>query len=237
MIVLPAIDLRGGAAVQLVGGDYDAERFRAPDPLAQAAHFRDAGFGALHVVDLDAATGRGDNAETIARLLAVPGLSFSVGGGVRTLERASELIALGASAVVVGTRAVTEPAFLRALTELHPGRITLALDVRGREVLTKGWALGSGQDVGELLAGVRELSLHAVLVTAVHVEGTETGPDFDLYRELRAADGPAVIASGGIGSMAHLRDLAALEVSSAVVGMALYSGALDALAVAREFGR
>jgi phosphoribosylformimino-5-aminoimidazole carboxamide ribotide isomerase len=235
VIVLPAIDLREGAAVQLVGGDYAAERVRRPDPLEVADELALAGFRAIHVVDLDRATGRGDNDAVVAALAKRGDLTVQVGGGVRSIDRARALFDQGAARVVVGTRAVTEPAFRDELASLFPGKIVLAVDVREREVTSHGWARGTGQQVEALLGEVADLDLHGVLMTAVHVEGSMTGPDVKLYAELRAVTRHRLIASGGVGSAADLRALAAAGAHATVVGMALYTGALDAAETAQEF--
>lgn len=234
MIVLPAIDLREGQCVQLVGGSYDAERVRIPDVVRQAEHFRDAGFRRLHVVDLDAATGRGENRAVIERLLAVPGLELQVGGGVRDRARAEALLAAGARAVVVGTRALEQPELLAELAGAHPGKIIVALDVNGREVLLRGWAEGSGRRIEDALDDVKRHALAGVLVTAVHKEGALGGSDHALYRDIvpRAGALP-VLASGGVASLADLEALEAASVAGVVVGMALYTGALEPSALAR----
>lgn len=235
MIAIPAVDLRDGACVQLVGGSYDAERVRVPDPVAQAAAFRAAGFARLHVVDLDAATGRGDNGAVIDRILATFDGHVGVGGGIRTVDRARSLVERGASSVVVGTKAVTSPRFLRDLAEALPGRVVLALDVRGREVVTHGWAEGSGRAIDTMLGELAALPLAGLLVTAVHVEGTLRGPDVDLVRDVAKGTRHAVVASGGIGKMDDLHALEAAGAKAAVIGMALYTNAIDALEAAREF--
>ncbi|NUP05134.1 MAG: 1-(5-phosphoribosyl)-5-[(5-phosphoribosylamino)methylideneamino] imidazole-4-carboxamide isomerase [Polyangiaceae bacterium] len=235
MIAIPAVDLRQGACVQLVGGSYDAERIRIPDPVAQANAFYADGFRHLHVVDLDAATGRGDNAAVIDAILKLPERIVTVGGGIRTIERARELVDRGAARVVVGTRAVEDPAFVAEVASAVPGKVVVSLDVRGREVTTRGWAHGSGKMIDTLLETLRGLDLAGVLVTAVHVEGTLGGVDAALYEEVVAASPVDVIASGGVGSADDLRTLARLGCRAAVVGMALYTGALDAPAIAKEF--
>lgn len=237
MIVIPAIDLREGACVQLVGGEYAQERIRRPDPLAVAQDFARAGFTRLHTVDLDAATGKGDNLPTLKALLGAATAATQVGGGVRSLERAQALVAAGAARVVVGTRAILEPDFLQTLAQALPGRVVLAADVRGREVVTQGWASGSGLTLEALLARVAGLPLAGVLVTGVHVEGQQLGADLALYRGLKALVPGELIASGGIGGPEDLRALAAEGVDAVVVGMALYTGRLDAAATAREFSR
>lgn len=235
MRALPAIDLREGACVQLVGGDFDAERVRLPDPLAQATKFARAGFGAIHVVDLDAATGRGDNGAVIERLVAESGLEVQVGGGVRDVARAEALSSLGAARVIVGTRAVEDRAFREEVAARLPHRVVVAVDVRGTEVLVRGWQSSSGRDVFALLEELEPLPLAGVLVTAVHREGRLAGTDEALFREVARASKHPLHASGGVTTLDDLRTLRAAGAKAAVVGMALYTGALDPRAVAEEF--
>jgi phosphoribosylformimino-5-aminoimidazole carboxamide ribotide isomerase len=236
MIAVPALDLRDGACVQLVGGAYAEECVRLADPLAVARRWRAAGFARLHVVDLDAATGRGSNRPVIEALLAQGGAALQVGGGVRDQAAADALLAAGAARVVVGTRAVEDPGWLAALAARHPGRVVLAADARGREVTTRGWTAGSGRAAAAVAAAADGLPLAGVLVTAVEHEGRLAGPDLALVRAVAGATRAPVIASGGIGSLEDLRRLAAAGAAEAVVGMALYTGALEGGAVAKEFG-
>lgn len=237
MIALPAIDLREGACVQLVGGDYAAERVRVKDVLGQARAFREVGFDWLHVVDLDAATGRGENTALVDRLVKESGLRVQVGGGVRDEVRATSLLSLGAERVVVGTRAVEDPAFRSALATRHPGKIVVAVDVRGREVLVRGWAEGAGQPVTALAAELAALPLAGLLVTAVHKEGALEGPDVALYGELRKVTRAPIFASGGVSTLEDLARLEEVGCEGAVIGMALYTGALDPTEVAIRYGR
>ncbi|XXF75142.1 1-(5-phosphoribosyl)-5-[(5-phosphoribosylamino)methylideneamino] imidazole-4-carboxamide isomerase [Myxococcaceae bacterium GXIMD 01537] len=236
MIAIPAIDLREGACVQLVGGSYDAERVRVKDPLDALRRWRGLGFKAFHVVDLDAALGKGSNADVIARLTGFEaGLAFTVGGGVRDAGRVEEVLAAGASAVVVGTRAVEDAAWLAEVAPRFPGRLVVAADVRGREVVTRGWTAGSGRDIADLLAALEPLPLGGLLVTAVHKEGQLGGVDLPLMREVAARSRHRLYASGGVTTLEDLRALGAVGAHGAVIGMALYTGALDAASVAREF--
>lgn len=235
MIALPAIDLREGACVQLVGGRYEDERVRRGDPLEVAREFRDAGFGTLHIVDLDAATGRGSNAQVIRALLALPGLSFQVGGGVRDTAAVTALLEAGAARVITGTRAIADRDWLTEMATAQPDRIVVAADVRERRVTTKGWSADDGPDIAECIAGLATLPLGGVLVTAVHREGALQGTDLPLMRELAVMNHLKLQASGGITSMDELRELATAGCSAAILGMALYTGALDARAVAEEF--
>lgn len=233
MKAIPAIDLREGACVQLVGGAYDQERVRLPDPLDVARQWRAAGFTSLHVVDLDAATGRGANTTIIEQL--VRGADVQVGGGVRDESAVERLLSLGAARVVVGTRGVEDPGWLESVTTVFPGKVVLAADVKGRAVVTRGWAATTSLDVVTLLERVRPLPLAGVLVTAVHLEGQLQGTDVGLFRDVVAASPFPIIASGGVTTADDLRALQTTGCHAAVIGMALYTGRLDAPAIAREF--
>jgi phosphoribosylformimino-5-aminoimidazole carboxamide ribotide isomerase len=235
MIAIPAVDLREGACVQLVGGAYDAERIRLDDPLEVARSWRRAGFGTLHVVDLDAATERGSNASIVRTLAAEPGLTVQVGGGVRTQAAIERALDDGAARVVVGTRAIEEPAWLQAAAERFPARIVVAADVRGEQVVTRGWAHGSTLSVYDVVDALATLPLAAILVTAVHREGRLEGPDLDLLERVAARAAVPVQAAGGITTAGDLRALERRGVAAAIIGMALYTGALDGRATAEEF--
>jgi phosphoribosylformimino-5-aminoimidazole carboxamide ribotide isomerase len=237
MIAVPAVDLRGGACVQLVGGDFDEERIRLPDSLAAARRWRDFGFSRLHVVDLDAAAGTGSNAAQIGAILTAETARTTVGGGIRTSERIAELLGAGAESVIVGTRAIDDPAWLEELAWRHVGRLIVAADVRDRAIVTRAWTTKLAIDVTELIHRVEPLPIGGILVTAVHREGRLAGPDLSLMEEVVASTTHPVVASGGITTLADLRELQARGVSSCVIGMALYSGALDPIAVASEFGQ
>lgn len=236
MIAIPAIDLRDGACVQLVGGAYEQEQVRLDDPVAVARDWARLGFGQLHVVDLDAATGRGANADVVEELLRQGGLVAQVGGGVRGEERIDALLDLGAARVVVGTRALEEPDWLEEMAHRFPGTLVVAADVRERKVVTRGWERTLPRDVVDTIEELNRLPLAAVMVTAVHREGQMQGPDLHLMEDVVEAAAMPVFASGGIGSLRDLRELAERGVAATIIGMALYTGALEPRAVAEEFG-
>lgn len=226
MQVIPAIDVREGACVQLVGGDYGAERVRLPDPVAIAMRWLDAGYPLLHVVDLDAATGRSDNAEVIAGILRNAAGRVQVGGGVRGREQAERWLALGAARVVVGSFAFDDPAGFAALARERPGRVVAAADVRDDALVAGGWTRVVKETLAAALARLGPLPLAALLVTAVHREGRMEGADEALVARVVGATRHPVIAAGGIGSHADLERLERAGASAAVVGMALYTGRL-----------
>jgi phosphoribosylformimino-5-aminoimidazole carboxamide ribotide isomerase len=233
--VLPAIDLREGACVQLVGGNYDDERVRLSDPVLVAQKWAGHGLREQHVVDLDAATGRGSNARTIEEILRQEGLVLQVGGGVRDEDAVARLIDLGVARVVAGTRAVLDGPWLERVCARWPSRIVLAADVRGRDVLARGWTTDAGLTIDALLARVAGLPLAGVLITAVHVEGTLGGGDIPLYEDAVKVLRVPLYASGGIGGMDDLRLLEQAGAAGAIVGMALYTGKLDPSALHEEF--
>lgn len=235
MLAIPAIDLRDGACVQLVGGDYAKEAVRLDDPLEVARTWVAAGFARLHVVDLDAATGRGSNRDVVRDILTRAGVPTQVGGGVRKSEMVERLFDEGADRVVIGTRGVEEPDWLAVQAERAPGRIVLAADVRGRQVVTRGWAKETKREILDLIRELERLPLAGLLVTAVHLEGRMQGTDLALMADVADESPWPVIASGGVASLNDLRALEDRGVAAAVLGMALYTDALDPRVVAEEF--
>ena len=235
MLAIPAIDLRDRHCVQLVGGDYNAESVRLDDPVAVARRWAAAGFVRLHVVDLDAATGRGDNRDIVRELLRDVTLPMQVGGGVRADDAVSSLFDDGADQVIVGTRGIEDPVWLAEQATLFPGRIILAADVRDKQIVSKGWSTRTKLRLVDLLSELDGVPLAGLLVTAVHKEGKMQGTDLPLIDEAVRLSAWPVIASGGIGSMQDLRNLEDRDVAAVVLGMALYTGAIDARVVAEEF--
>jgi phosphoribosylformimino-5-aminoimidazole carboxamide ribotide isomerase len=235
MIAIPAVDLRDGACVQLVGGSYADERVRLDQPVAVARRWAECGFRNLHVVDLDAATGKGSNAAVVTAILDDTEVAVRVGGGVRTMARVNELFGEGARYVTVGTRAVEDPDWLSDLCTTHPGAMIVAADVRERRIVTHGWSRARPTELLDFLRDIEALPLAGVLVTAVHREGQMVGPDLALMEEAVDASDFPIVASGGIATREDLRALAHRGVAGAVIGMALYTGALDPRATAEEF--
>jgi phosphoribosylformimino-5-aminoimidazole carboxamide ribotide isomerase len=235
MIAIPAIDIREGACVQLVGGSYDAEQVRLDDPPGVAHRWEFAGFHRLHVVDLDAATGRGSNADMIREVLRATSMEAQVGGGVRDEERIESLLRDGAKRVVLGTKAVESANWLGDMAEAFPGVLIVAADVRERHVVTRGWTRTSDRYILDFIEELNALPLAGVMVTAVHKEGLMEGTDLSLMEDVVEESEHPVCASGGIGTVGDLRALEDRGVASVVIGMALYTGAIDPGMVAEEF--
>lgn len=234
-MAVPAVDVREGACVQLVGGEYGAERIRLDDPVGVARGWARYGFSRLHVVDLDAATGRGSNRDVVAELLREVPAGIQVGGGVRSAERIDELLDGGARAVVLGTRALEDMDWLSTVANQYPNEIVVAADVRDRRVVTRGWARVLPRNIIDAAEELNALPLAGLLVTAVHREGQMQGADLFLMEDVVEAASCPVFASGGIASVADLRALADRGVAGAVIGMALYTGAIDPWQAAEEF--
>ncbi len=241
MDLFPAIDLRGGRCVRLTQGDFARETVYGDDPVAQARAFADAGAPWIHVVDLDGArTGDGANREVIAAIAGAVGTPIQTGGGIRGDGDVEELLDAGVGRVVLGTAAMEDPAWARAVAGRHPGRVVLGLDARGDEVAVRGWAEGSGRKLLEVAREMDDAGFAAYVVTQIEVDGVGSGPDLATYTALLQECETDVVASGGVGSATHLRELVALEegnrmLAGVVVGKALYDGSLtidDALAAA-----
>jgi phosphoribosylformimino-5-aminoimidazole carboxamide ribotide isomerase len=238
VIVFPAIDLRGGCCVRLYQGAYERETVYGDDPVAVARGFQAAGARWLHVVDLDGArAGRPVQADLIGAICAALAIPVQVGGGLRNAAAVDAVLAAGAARAVLGTVVVEDPELTASLCRAHPGRIAVGLDARNGRVRTAGWTADSDVTPEALAARVAALGAAAVIYTDIGRDGTEQGPDLDGTRAVARAAGVPVIASGGVGSIDHVRAVAALGVAGVIVGRALYTGAVrleDALAVAAE---
>jgi phosphoribosylformimino-5-aminoimidazole carboxamide ribotide isomerase len=236
VIAAPAVDLKDGRCVQLVGGRPESERVSLPDPVAVALDWVARGFGTLHVVDLDAALGSGSNEGVIGRIVSQTPAVLQVGGGIRDDERADALLGAGVARIVVGTRALDDPEWLAALAGRWPGRVILALDTRDGFVLRKGWTEATALHVDEYLAGLAEWPLAGILSTDVGREGRLSGIDRDACRRLVEASERPMWISGGITTLEEIAYLADAGAAGVVLGMAVYTGAVDVDEVAARWG-
>ena len=229
MELIPSIDLRGGRVVRLEQGDYARETVYDADPVRQAQRFAAAGVQRVHVVDLDAARdgGAGNQALIGAILDACPGTRVQVGGGIRSRARIEAALAAGADRVVVGTAALEQPEMVRDAALALPGRVVLGLDAREGRVALRGWRQVSSLSPADVLARFEGVPFAAVLHTEIGRDGLLAGPDVEGTARLARSTALPVIASGGVGSIEDLERLARTRViAAAVVGRALYSGAI-----------
>jgi phosphoribosylformimino-5-aminoimidazole carboxamide ribotide isomerase len=230
MIVIPAVDVRGGRCVRLRQGRADAETVFGADPVAMAVRWAERGARRLHVVDLDGAFAGAPRQTAVveAMIAAVAPLPVSVGGGLRDEAAIEAILGAGARWAVVGTRAVLDRAFLGDIGRRWPDRIIAAVDARGDRVAVKGWTEDSGETVVAMARRARAAGAAAVLYTDVARDGTALGPNAGETAALaRAVDLP-VLASGGVASLDDVLALAAIPgVAGVVVGRALYTGSID----------
>jgi phosphoribosylformimino-5-aminoimidazole carboxamide ribotide isomerase len=230
MIVIPAVDVREGRCVRLRQGRADAETVFGDDPIAAAVRWASLGAARLHVVDLDGAfLGAPRQTALVARMIAaVAPVPVEVGGGLRDEAAIEAVLAAGARWAVVGTRAALDATFLAAIGRRWPDRIIVAVDAHGDRVAVKGWTELSGQTVVEVGSRALAAGAAALLYTDVSRDGTGLGPNLEATATLAGAVPLPVLASGGVGRLDDLRALAALPgVTGAVVGRALYIGAID----------
>jgi phosphoribosylformimino-5-aminoimidazole carboxamide ribotide isomerase len=228
MRIVPALDLRGGRVVRLAErGDFGGETVYAGGPDAAvelARRYVAAGARRLHVVDLDAARGSGDNRPLVERLVVDAGAEVQVAGGVRSEEAAGQWLAAGAAAVVLGTAAVRDPKLLRRVAAANPGRVLAALDVREGRPAVAGWSSVEELTVAGTLARWADAGLAGVVVTSVDRDGTLAGPDVALLREVVGTSRHPVTYSGGVGSLADLRAVAATGAAAVILGRSLLQG-------------
>jgi len=230
VIVVPAIDLRGGRCVRLREGRADAETVFSDDPVAMAERWVDAGAERLHVVDLDGAfAGSPRQIALIARIVeAVRPVPVEVGGGLRDLGALETVLEAGAAWAVVGTRAAVDAAFLAEAGRRFPGRLIVAADARGERVAIRGWTETGDLTVIEVGQRARDAEAVALLYTDVSRDGTGLGPNVEATAALARTVGLPVLASGGVGTVDDLVRLAAVPgVLGTVVGRALYTGAVS----------
>jgi len=236
MIATPAVDLKGGRCVQLVGGRPEEERVSLPDPVAVARRWYEMGFSTLHLVDLDAALASGDNSAMLQTLLSATPATTQVGGGIRDDARVDALLEAGADRVVIGTRALEDPDWFVALVRRLPRRVMVAADTRSGYVLTQGWTQQSNLTVTDFLRRLDGLPLAGVLTTDVGQEGRLQGLNRQaLARTLSRSTHPIWI-SGGVTTEDDLEWLDQHSAAGAVLGMALYTETLSAASVAARWG-
>jgi phosphoribosyl isomerase A len=235
--LLPAVDVADGQAVRLVQGEAGTET-RYGDPLAAALAWQRAGARWVHLVDLDAAFGRGDNRDLLAKVVDALDVDVELSGGIRDDASLAAALATGCRRVNLGTAALESPAWARDAIASYGDRIAVGLDVRGTTLAGRGWTRDGGE-LYDVLARLDADGCARYVVTDVRRDGTLTGPNLQLLREVCAATDRPVIASGGVASLDDLRALASLVplgVEGAIVGKALYAGAFtlhEALAAVR----
>ena len=231
MEIIPAIDLLDGACVRLHQGDYDQVTRFSEDPVAQALSWQSQGATRLHLVDLDGAK-RGEpvNDAAVRAITAALDIPVQLGGGVRSVERAQDLLSCGLDRVILGTVAIEQPELVSQLAQRYPNQIVVGIDAKEGKVATRGWIEQSDVLATDLARRFSDAGIAAIITTDIATDGTLAGPNLTALREMAEASSVPVIASGGIGCMGDLLSLLPLEalgVSGVIVGRALYDGRVE----------
>lgn len=226
LTLLPAVDVAGGQAVRLVQGAAGSETSYG-DPVAAALAWQEAGAEWIHLVDLDAAFGRGSNADLLAEVVGKLDVSVEMSGGIRDDESLERALATGCERVNIGTAALEKPEWVRSVIGRHGDKIAVGLDVRGTTLAARGWT-AEGGDLYTTMARLDAEGCARYVVTDVLKDGTLRGPNTGLLRDVCSRTSAPVVASGGVSSLADLKALSSLVplgVEGAIVGKALYAGA------------
>jgi phosphoribosylformimino-5-aminoimidazole carboxamide ribotide isomerase len=230
MIILPAIDLLDGQVVRLRQGQIDQRTVYPEDALYYASRWEEEGGNCLHVVDLNAAfTGEHRNLKLIEKLVSSLNIPVQVGGGVRSLAAAQKFLGAGAARVVVGTRAVQDRTFLDDLVRQFGGdKVAVSVDTKGGKVAVKGWAEISELNALEFIRQIDRAGIGSVIFTDIATDGMLSGPNFTALEKVLAITRCEVISSGGVATIEHVRQLAAIPgLHGAIIGKALFDGTVD----------
>jgi phosphoribosylformimino-5-aminoimidazole carboxamide ribotide isomerase len=228
VLILPAIDLRGGRCVRLVQGDYARETVFGDDPAATAKRWVAAGATFLHIVDLDGARdGRPVNGESVRKIAQAAGVPCQLGGGLRTEADIELVLSWGVNRVVLGTRALQDPAWFESVTRKFPGKIVAGIDAKEGKVATHGWLQVGELTALELAWKVADWPIAALVYTDISRDGMLAGPNLDAMAGMAAAVRAPVIASGGVTSLDDVRRLAERGLAGCIIGRAIYEGRLD----------
>ena len=236
MILFPAIDLIGGKAVRLIKGDYAQMTVYSDNPVAVAQSFEAAGATHIHVVDLEGARdGTTPNFETVSAIIRNTSLKLEIGGGIRDMQTVEKYLQAGAFRVILGTAALTDPDFLRAAVAKYGDKIAVGADLRDGMVATHGWLQTSGVTGAEFIRSMQEIGVRVIICTDISKDGVMGGTNRALYQSLQA-EFPQMCftASGGISDMETVKTLAEMHMYGAILGKALYTGAIDLADALRE---
>ncbi len=228
MNIFPAIDLIGGSAVRLVRGDYNQMTVYSNDPVAVAKNFFTAGAAYLHVVDLEGARdGSTANFETVCALIEQSGLQVEIGGGIRDMKTVQKYIEAGAFRVILGTAAVTDPVFLDAALDAYGDKIAVGVDIKDGLVAIKGWTEVSALSCFDFCRQLERKGVSTVICTDISKDGLLSGTNLSLYSAMSRQFKLNINASGGVSTVADVKTLAEMNLYGAILGKALYTGALD----------
>ena len=238
MNIFPAIDLIGGQAVRLVKGDYGKVTVYSNSPAEVAKSFEECGASFMHIVDLDGAKdGSTVNFDTVKEIVLGTSLSVEVGGGIRSMDTVKRYVDIGVDRVIIGTAAVKDPEFLKEAVEAYGDHIAVGVDVKDGMVAIKGWTEVSEFSCYDFCEKMQSVGVKTIICTDISKDGMMSGTNLELYSELGKRFNMNIIASGGVSSLDDVKALAKMNVYGAILGKALYTGAVDlreALKTAKE---
>ena len=228
MNIIPAIDLLGGCAVRLQKGDYNKVTVYSDNPAQVAKSFCECGAKFLHVVDLDGAkSGMADNYETVKNIIKATDMSVEIGGGIRNMETVDRYIEAGVDRIILGTAALTDNEFLMKAIEKYGEKIAVGVDIKDGMVAIKGWTEVSAMSCDDFCAYLQKIGVKTVICTDISKDGMMSGTNLELYRRLNGEFSIDFIASGGVSSIEDVKALKDMGVYGAILGKALYTGAID----------
>ena len=235
MYLYPAIDLVQGKAVRLFKGDYAQMTVYSEDPVSVARDFQAAGSRHIHLVDLEGAkSGVPENLTTIRNIIAETDLFVEVGGGIRNMETVETYLTAGVDRVILGTAAVTDPAFLEAALARYGEKIAVGADVKDGYIAIKGWLEQSAYTLEAFMEKMQSIGVKTVICTDISKDGAMKGTNRELYRDLSAKFRMDIVASGGVSDMEDIRALTAMDLYGAIIGKAYYTGAIDLAEAIKE---
>jgi phosphoribosylformimino-5-aminoimidazole carboxamide ribotide isomerase len=243
MLIIPAVDIKGGRCVRLLQGREDSETIFSDDPSAMAARWEAEGAELLHVIDLDGAFRKTpQNVEAIKGIVDRIRIPLQLGGGIRSMETISMFLGMGVSRVILGTEAIRNPGLVEQACHAFPGKIMVGIDARNGMVAIEGWTETTKQRAIDVARDFDRHRLAGIIFTDIHKDGMQTGPNIEETKRLAEAVSTPVIASGGVADIKDIRALVPLErlgVEGVITGKALYAGTLNliqAVQVARGSG-
>lgn len=230
MLIIPAIDIKGGRCVRLIQGNYDKETIYSNNPVEVARQWKDKGAEFMHLVDLDgAAKGMPININVIEDIIKnVPNIDTQVGGGIRTNDTVKQLLEIGVGRVIIGTKAVKSPEWIAELCNKFPGKIAVAVDTRNGLVATEGWLQTEIRSAIDFVRELTRLKLCSLIITDIKRDGMLEGPNLSLIMDFkREVKGIPLIASGGVSSISDIEALNKLNIDGVIIGKALYDGRIE----------
>ncbi|KPJ55779.1 MAG: 1-(5-phosphoribosyl)-5-[(5-phosphoribosylamino)methylideneamino] imidazole-4-carboxamide isomerase [Deltaproteobacteria bacterium DG_8] len=231
MQIIPAIDLKGGYCVRLEQGEMSRETIFSPHPAEVARHWESLGSKMLHIVDLEGAfTGKPQNQDAIYQILRSVAIPLQLGGGIRNLNTIEHYLSLGVKQVVLGTIAYQQPSLLKEACQKFPHQIVVSVDARDGKIAIKGWSETIAERATDLVKGLEDKGVEAIVFTDIKRDGMMSGPNVKSIKELAEATHIPLIASGGVTTLNHIKELVKLEdcgVEGIIIGRALYEGSID----------